>query len=163
MTLLHSNTTPDLVVTVQSGDRRLCLTGLEIDELFGPPLRKRLLDLLFSRTVDNSASQYIYLTNERNEDIYTCLVKGEEGYQGGEGAEEEAVDNRVARLADYLAERLRDEKSLRFYRQVARQVAPDAILEALTAALDLRPGDIRVSRAAYFTALVLPHLRSPKS
>jgi hypothetical protein len=162
MTLLHSNATPDLVVTVQSGDRRLCLTGLEIDERFGPLLRKRLLDLLYPSTVDNSLSQYISLTNERNEDIYTCLLKGEEGYEGGEGAEE-AVDNRVARLADYLAERLRDEKSLRFYRQVAGQVAPDVILEALTAALDLRPGDVRVSRAAYFTAMILPHLRSPKS
>jgi hypothetical protein len=33
------------------------------------------------------------------------------------------------------------------------------IRDALVKALDLRPADVRRSRAAYFTSLIMPHLR----
>jgi hypothetical protein len=42
-------------------------------------------------------------------------------------------------------------------------VPAEIIRDALVNALDLRPSDIRRSRAAYFTSLVMPHLRRHES
>jgi hypothetical protein len=65
----------------------------------------------------------------------------------------------VERTACYLADRLDDSKSLAFYRRVAASVPAEVIRDALTRALDLRPANVRRSRAAYFTSLVRPYLQ----
>lgn len=92
---------------------------------------------------------------ENNENV--SFVREEEGRERGcrgEGREEEARE-----LASFLAERLDDAKSLAFYRRIARIVPSPIIRDCLTRALDLPARDVRRSRAAYFTALCLPHLR----
>jgi hypothetical protein len=61
------------------------------------------------------------------------------------------------RLADYLATRLGDEKSLAFYGLVARSVPREVIGDALGRALDVPRHNVRRSRAALFTALIRPH------
>lgn len=64
----------------------------------------------------------------------------------------------TAALASYLADCLSDRKSFAFYCEVARVVPADDIERALVAALDVPRRDIRRSRAAYFTAIIKPHL-----
>jgi hypothetical protein len=58
-----------------------------------------------------------------------------------------------------LADKLGDTKSMAFFRRVAEVVPAEVIRDALVRALDLRPSDVRRSRAAYFTSLIMPHLR----
>lgn len=87
-----------------------------------------------------------------NEPVQTVL--GEKGCRGKEGID--GVDN----LASYLADALDDSRSLRFFRLVAANVPGDVIRECLTRARDIPRRDIRRSRAAVFTKLVLPHLEA---
>jgi hypothetical protein len=61
-------------------------------------------------------------------------------------------------LANELSDQLSDHHSLPFYRLVAVHVPAEVIRDALLRALEPAPRDIRRSRAAYFTALVRPHL-----
>jgi len=82
---------------------------------------------------------------------------GGEGCRG-EAGEDAAVEAMVAWLAHHVAERLLDPGSLAFYRLVAASVPLRVIGRALDLALELEPEEVRVSRAAYFTALVRPHL-----
>jgi hypothetical protein len=91
------------------------------------------------------------IERELSEPVQT--VPGDEGSRGEEGAA--AVDN----VASYLADALEDPRSLRFFRLVAANVPGDVIRECLTRARDIPRRDIRRSRAAVFTKLVLPHLK----
>ena len=75
--------------------------------------------------------------------------EGSRGEEGGSGSEH---------LAVYLADRFDDWKSYRFFLLVASSVPREVIREALVRALDVPRRDVRRSRAAYFTALVRPHL-----
>lgn len=75
--------------------------------------------------------------------------KEREGVPGGSECE---------RLAGYLADRLDDWKSYRFFLSVAARVPREVILDALTRALDVPRRDIRRSRAAYFTSVIRHHL-----
>jgi len=88
---------------------------------------------------------------------------GGEGSRG-EAREEAAVEAMIAWLAHHIADRLRDPGSVVFYRLVAASVPLRIIRHALDLALELEPGEIRVSRGAYFTSLIRPHLsaRSPR-
>lgn len=67
------------------------------------------------------------------------------------------VDNDIERVAAHLASALRDEKSIAYFRLVARAVPREVIRDALARALDAR--SVRRSRAALFAHLVRPHLR----
>jgi hypothetical protein len=80
---------------------------------------------------------------------------GEAG-EGGRAAG--SPEDKPERIADYLATRLGDEKSLAFYELVAREVPREVIRDALTRALDVPPSKLRRSRAALFTSIVRPHL-----
>jgi hypothetical protein len=85
--------------------------------------------------------------------------------RGKRGEEENRVpvsngDN-SERLARHIAATLHDEKSIAWYRLVARRVDHEVIREALTRALDVPARDLRRSRGAVFTALVRPHLCRP--
>lgn len=67
------------------------------------------------------------------------------------------VDNEVERVATHLASALRDEKSIAYFRLVARVLPREVICDALTRALDAR--SVRRSRGALFAHLVRPHLQ----
>jgi hypothetical protein len=83
--------------------------------------------------------------------------------RGTRGEEENAApvsngDN-SERLARHIAATLHDERSIAWYRLVARRVDHEVIREALTRALDVPARDLRRSRGAVFTALMRPHLK----
>lgn len=62
-------------------------------------------------------------------------------------------------LASFLADRLCDAKSLALYLRIARALPESLVRDCLSRALDLPAREVKRSRAAYFTALCLPHLR----
>ena len=62
-------------------------------------------------------------------------------------------------VADYLAARLGDENNPAWYSLVVRTVPREVVQDALRRTLDVRPADIRRSRAALFATIVRPHLR----
>ena len=69
-----------------------------------------------------------------------------------------STDDDPERVAAHLASALRDEKSIAFFRIVARAVPREVIRDALTRALDAR--SIRKSRGALFAHIVRPYLPS---
>ncbi len=83
---------------------------------------------------------------------------GGEGSRGEAGEAGAAVEAMIAWLAHELARRLGDPGSLAFYRLVAATVPLRVVRSALDLALELSPREVRVSRGAYFTSLVRPHL-----
>jgi hypothetical protein len=67
------------------------------------------------------------------------------------------VDSDAERIAAHLACALRDEKSLDYFRLVARAVPREVIRDALARALDAR--SVRRSRGALFAHLVRPYMQ----
>jgi len=135
-----NNTSPidDLQVTLERSGRRCTVFGSELVEVLGSPgVVLRLAAILYARSRPPI---------------------GLEGTARMSNATPEQI-------ASYLADKLEDTKSLAFFRRVAELVPAVAIREALVTALDLRPSEIRRSRAAYFTSLIMPDLRrcDPKS
>jgi len=130
----NNNNSPidDLQVTLERAGRRCTVFGGELVKVLGSPgVVLRLAAILYARS---------RLSTEL------------EGTTGIGNATPEQI-------ASYLAYKLDDTKSLAFFRRVAEVVPAVAIREALVTALDLRPSEIRRSRAAYFTSLIMPHLR----
>ncbi len=78
----------------------------------------------------------------------------ERGMQGGKpsGGRRDEVEA----LASHLADALDDRKSLRWYRNVARLLPRETVMDALARAKDAPDGSIRHSRAALFTSIVRP-------
>ena len=68
------------------------------------------------------------------------------------------MDIAIDALALLLARTFTDLKSLAWYRLVAAHVSFSTIRDALSRALELEPREVRRSRAAYFTAIVRPHV-----
>jgi len=129
-----NNTSPidDLQVTLERAGRRCTVFGSELVDVLGSPgVVLRLAAILYARSRPPI---------------------GLEGTTGMSNATPEQI-------ASYLADKLEDAKSLAFFRRVAEVVPAVTIREALVTALDLRPSEIRRSRAAYFTSLIMPHLR----
>ena len=91
-----------------------------------------------------------------NDDMYALVREGEEKEKGCRGKERE---EKAEALAFHLADRLNDHKSLALYRRMAHVVPAGIIRDCLARALDVPRSEVRRSRAAYFTALCLPHLR----
>lgn len=90
---------------------------------------------------------------------------GKETGSRGEGnpRPHRTVDN-LEPLAVELADRLGDWKSLRFFRLVARRLPECDVRAALAVALEVPTADVRRSRAAIFTSLVIGRLerRTPR-
>jgi hypothetical protein len=63
-------------------------------------------------------------------------------------------DPQAERFAAYLADRLDDWKSYRFFLVIVCALPREIVLEALSRALDVPERAVRRSRGAYFTALV---------
>lgn len=147
---------PSLVLRLGSVERVLDVDaiatalGIDVASLETRLLACAKIDPNDARTIDR---------NDGRVDTYPQSIDG-----GDRGPREEAAvpepPESVEALASYLAERLADPMGLAWYERVARGVPHDIVSRALAAALDLPPSAVRRSRAAYFTAIVRPHLRA---
>lgn len=160
---------PDLVVTLELGDHRRTLRAGDLAD----DLREWLVRLLLGAgTLSGSVDIHSVVHGKEGEgdgwvlpDPRTNAIsihrfrafQNREGKEVGSG-EEPRGGTDASPLAVELADRLDDWKSLPFYDLVARRVPADLIRDALTRALDVPSSRLRRSRAAYFTALVRPHL-----
>jgi hypothetical protein len=101
-------------------------------------------------------------TNNVNERVdisssFSCPLPGKGGEPEGNHRGQEAE-----RLAAYVADRLNDWKSHRFFLATARRVPREVILDALARAIDIPQADVRRSRAAYFTAVIRSYVATPR-
>ena len=158
----------DLEITLSRAGRTCALTGAELAQLLDSPgVVIRLAAVLYSRsrpvvgregTAKKGGAAKQEETNGRNG---MENVLGQRSF-GWEESRREGVSSRgqaAERTASYLADKLGDPKSIAFFRRAAEVLPPEVIRDALVKALDLRPSDVRRSRAAYFTSLIMPHLR----
>jgi hypothetical protein len=159
----------DLQITLSRAGRTCTLTGAELAKLVDSPgMVIRLAAVLYSRTRPVMGKNDALREEETNERNGTENVLGQRSFGWEEGSKRQGLSARAQaaeRTASYLAEKLGDTKSMAFFRRVAEVLAPEVIRDALVRALDLRPSDVRRSRAAYFTSIIMPHLRrcEPKS
>ena len=158
----------DLEITLSRAGRACTLTGAELAKLVDSPgMVIRLAAVLYSRTRPTAAREGTAGEGEavRQEDASEGDRKEMNPEQRSFGWEEvkgcrlSARGQAVERTASYLADKLGDPKSMAFFRRVADVLPPEMIRDALVRALDLRPSEVRRSRAAYFTSLIMPHLR----
>jgi hypothetical protein len=136
----------DLVVTLELGERRRVLTARDIAHALGDPgLAVRLVALAVgpeASAVDASrATRNAYQENSST--------------RTRSGLDEDPSDD-PERVAAHLASALRDEKSIAYFRIVARAVPREVVRDALTRALEAR--NIRKTRAALFVHIVRPYL-----
>ena len=158
----------DLEITLSRAGRTSTLTGSELARLLDSPgIVIRLAAVLYSRsrpvtgregTTGIGEATRQEEPNERN-GKKTDLQQRSFWDEGCRGEGIPACGQAAEQTASYLADKLGDAKSLAFFRRVAQVVPAEVIRDALVAALDLQPSDVRRSRAAYFTSLIMPHLR----
>jgi hypothetical protein len=160
----------DLEITLSRAGRTCALTGAELAQLLDSPgVVIRLAAVLYSRsrpvvgrkgtTKKGEAVRQQQETDERG-GIENVLGQRSFGWDGESKREGVSTRGQAAeRTASYLADKLGDAKSIAFFRRAAEALPPEVIRDALVRALDLRPSDVRRSRAAYFTSLIMPHLR----
>jgi len=166
----------DVVITVELGGRRRQITATALASALGKSaasVREGLLRLLYQGSLGHvpapgddeypqeegdSRGRSLPSVRKRNGDKQIRSYPF--GEDGGPGEETPIAVDKSERLADYLADVLRDDKSLAFYKLVAAAVPHEVVREALDRALDVPRHQVRRSRAAIFTALVLPHLRA---
>jgi hypothetical protein len=159
----------DLEITLSRSGRTCALTGAELARLLdSPAIVIRLAAVLYSRSrpgtgkevaTKNAATVGQQETNEPNE---RENIRGQCSFAWDGGSKREGLSVRThaaERTASYLADKLGDRKSLTFFRRAVEVLPPEVIRDALVRALDLRPTDVRRSRAAYFTSIIMPHLR----
>ena len=158
----------DLEITLSRSGRTLTLTGAELAQLLDSPgIVIRLAAVLYSRTRPATGREGTTGMGEAARQVGTDERNGrkidsEQRSFWDEGCRGEGAPTRgeaAEQTASYLADKLGDTKSKAFFRRVAEVVPAEVIRDALVRALDLRPSDVRRSRAAYFTSLIMPHLR----
>jgi hypothetical protein len=153
----------DLVVTLEIGTSRRVVTAREIaHELGDPSLAVRLVALALGSAVSparaaSEASAEAPRVTRNALEINTSTRTRYAADPVLESLTEPTVrDDDPERVAAHLASALRDEKSIAFFRIVARAVPREVIRDALTRALDAQ--NIRKSRSALFVHIVRPHL-----
>ena len=160
----------DLEITLARAGRTCARTGAELAQLLDSPgIVIRLAAVLYSRSrpvTGNSGAtekgEAVRQQEEGTERSGMGSVLGQRSFGWDGESRREGVSTRgqaAERTASYLADKLGDFKSMAFFRRVAEVLPPEVIRDALVKALDLRPADVRRSRAAYFTSLIMPHLR----
>jgi hypothetical protein len=159
----------DLQITLARAGRICTLTGAELAKLVDSPgMVIRLAAVLYSRTRPVTGTGVVSGKGEvdgqetEREQNGTENILGQRSFGWDAGSGKDGVSARAQaaeRTASYLAQKLGDTKSMAFFRRVAEVLAPGVIHDALVRALDLRPSDVRRSRAAYFTSIIMPHLR----
>jgi hypothetical protein len=161
----------DLKITLSRSGRTCTLTGAELAQLFDSPgIVIRLASALYSRSrpITETATGKEETVGQEATKGGNQEILGQRSFGWVEGSGQKGFPARgqaAEQTASYLADKLGDPKSMAFFRRVAEVLPPEVIREALVTALDLRPADVRRSRAAYFTSLIMPHLRrcEPKS
>jgi hypothetical protein len=158
----------DLEITLARAGRTCKLTGAELAKLVDSPgMVIRLAAVLYSRTRPVTGKEGASGRGEVARQEETCErnvtenILGQRSF-GWDESRGEGLSTRsqaAERTASYLADKLGDAKSMAFFRRAAEVLPPDVIRDALVRALDLRPSDVRRSRAAYFTSIIMPHLR----
>jgi hypothetical protein len=152
----------DLQITLARSGRTCTLTGAELAKLVDSPgMVIRLAAVLYSRSRPIEGKEDVVRQEEIDERNVKENILGQRLF-GWDESRGEALSTRsqaAERTASYLADKLGDAKSMAFFRRVAEVLAPEVIRDALVRALDLRPSDVRRSRAAYFTSIIMPHLR----
>ena len=157
-----SNPVGILKITLAASGRSRTFTGAELARVLDSPgIVVRLAAVLYARPDRPAARKGSTGKGERE-------VPKEEAFpeqrafcwsEGSTGRPISAREQAVERTASYLADKLGDPKSIAFYRRVAEVLPAEVIRDALVKALDLRPANVRRSRAAYFTSLIMPDLR----
>jgi len=153
----------DLEITLSRASRICTLTGAELARLVDSPgMVIRLAAVLYSLTSPITGQAESPSHEEESEGNGTESVLGQRSFGWDERPRGDGVSvhaQAAERTASYLADKLGDRKSLAFFRRAAEVLPPEVIRGALAKALDLRPTDVRRSRAAYFTSIIMPHLR----
>ena len=145
----------DLEITLSRSGRTYTLTGAELAKLLdSPSIVIRLASVLYSRSQPIAEKG-----KEKGEVSRDPEQRSFRWVEGSKGERTSARGEAAERTASYLADKLGDAKSMAFFRRAAEVLPPEVIRDALVKALDLRPSDVRRSRAAYFTSLIMPHLR----
>lgn len=162
------------VVTITRGSARAVLSARELEaRLEVPGLARRLSELLVPQDIHSSSGEAKEGFGEDVKGFPGSLetlnafqkFSGMRSERSGNGEAPEArdspartspVDNDIERIAAHLASALRDEKSIVFFRLVARAVPREVIRDALMRALDAQ--SVHRSRAALFAHIVRPHL-----
>lgn len=138
----------DLVVTLEIGQRRRVVTAREIaHELGDPSLAVRLVALALRPAASEASTEAPRVTRNALEINTSTRTRY---------ATDQSEPDEPERVAAHLASALRDDKSIAFFRIVARAVPREVISDALTRALDAQ--NIRRSRSALFVHIVRPHL-----
>ena len=153
----------DLEITLARSGRTCTLTGAALAKLVDSPgMVIRLAAVLYSRSRPIEGKEDVVRQEEIDERNVKENILGQRSFYWNEGSRGEGLSTRsqaAERTASYLADKLGDAKSMAFFRRVAEVLAPEVIRDALVRALDLRPSEVRRSRAAYFTSIIMPHLR----
>jgi hypothetical protein len=151
-----SNPVGVLKITLAASGRSRTFTGAELARLLDSPgIVVRLAAVLYSRPGRQAAGKR---TTGREENA----AQEQRSFRWNDGARDQSISEReqaVERTASYLADKLGDPKSIAFFRRIAEVLPAEVIRDALVKALDLRPANVRRSRAAYFTSLIMPDLR----
>jgi hypothetical protein len=164
------NSAFDCRVTIELGSHRRVVTLAELARALGlPDQAGKIGSVLFAAacpepihtsTGEREPTESMGLPpspetkNERYQKLYSSFpLAGKGGESEGNHRGQEAE-----RLAAYLADRLDDWKSHRFFLSIARSVPHEVVLAALASALDVPRADVRRSRAAYFTAVIRRYL-----
>jgi hypothetical protein len=158
----------DLEITLSRAGRTCALTGAELAQLLDSPgVVIRLAAVLYSRsrpvvgregTAEKGEAVRQEETSARN-GMENVLGQRSFGWEESRRGEASTRGQAAERTASYLADKLGDPKSIAFFRRAAEVLPSEVIRDALVKALDLRPSDVRRSRAAYFTSLIMPQLR----
>jgi hypothetical protein len=153
----------NLVVTLELGQKRRVVTAREIaHELGDPGLAVRLVALALgpavspARAASEASSEAPRVTRNALEINTSTRTRYAAGPTLESVAQATVPEDDPERVAAHLASALRDEKSIAFFRIVARAVPREVIRDALTRALDAQ--NIRKSRSALFVHIVRPHL-----
>jgi len=159
----------NLEIVLSRAGRTCTITGAELAKLVDSPgMVIRLAAVLYSRSRPDSGKGDVLRQGEPNEKNATESLLGQSAFEWEGRSKGEGFSPRkqaAERTASYLADKLGDPKSLAFFRRVAEVLPPEVIRDALARTFDLRQSDVRRSRAAYFTSIIMPHLRrcEPKS
>lgn len=163
-----------LWVELRLGSVRKASTVADLAVLLGEPeLPARLLRVLFNASCPSSprpSPQLIpgevggrgverlpgFLGTQTEEKDPSVGVRGGEGCRGEAGPRWGQPVDDADRTARYLADRLDDPKSLRWYRLVCSALDATTVRDALVRALEVPRAEVRRSRAALFTSLVRP-------
>ena len=173
---VHLSDMLPVVVTVRRGQSSCTLPAHLLERMLGiSKLEAQLIRLVDPHAIhkgreptERGDSLNNPETNDNAVYMYTqkpfpLPLKAERGAGEEENIGCNSEVNNPERYAAYLAEKLRDEKSLAWYRMVARRVDRVIIHDALVRALDIPARDLRRSRGAVFTAIVRPYLRDSKA